>query len=104
MADSKIAIAATLVHEGVYVDNPNDAGHATNMGVTQADMPGQDMKLLTVDQAVAYYQQNYWKPLYSQIQDQFLGSKIFDMGVLFGVGTAIKILQGIFAIHGVVAD
>jgi lysozyme family protein len=104
MADSKIAITATLVHEGGYVDNPNDAGHATNMGITQADMPGQNMKLLTADQAIAYYQQNYWKLLYTEIQDQFVASKLFDMGVLFGVGTAVKILQQIFSVHGVIAD
>jgi lysozyme family protein len=93
MADPKIAIAATLIHEGGYVNNPADPGGATNMGVTQADMPGQDMKTLTVGQATEYYLQHYWKPLYSQIESQMIASKLFDMGVLFGVGTAVKQLQ-----------
>jgi lysozyme family protein len=91
MANSKIAIAATLIHEGGYVNNPNDAGHATNMGITQADMPNQDMKTLTVEQATDYYQEHYWKPLYGEINDQFVANKIFDMHVLFGVGSPTKV-------------
>lgn len=93
MADLKIAIALTLVHEGGYVNNPADPGGATNMGITQADMPGQNMKELTQDQAVAYYSEHFWKPLYSQIQNQPVANKLFDLGVLFGVGTAVGILQ-----------
>src|SRR6202795_2937688 len=104
MADSKIAINLTLVHEGGYVDNPADSGGPTNMGITQKDLPGQDMKTLTVEQATDYYQQNYWKPLYGEINDQFVANKIFDLGVLFGVGTAVKVMQNIFSVHGVVAD
>jgi lysozyme family protein len=98
MADSTIAIAATLVHEGGYVNNPADPGGATNMGITQADMPGQDMRALTVAQATTYYLAHYWKSLYSQIVDQSIASKLFDMGVLFGVGTAVKCLQGVLCV------
>jgi len=93
MADPNIAIALTLQHEGGYVDDPADPGGATNMGVTQADMPGVNMRDLTPAQAIAYYEENYWKPLYSQISDQLVANKLFDMGVLDGVGTAVRILQ-----------
>jgi lysozyme family protein len=93
MADPKIAIALTLVHEGGYVNNPNDPGGVTNMGITQADMPGQDMRALTVEQAENYYVQSYWKPFYSQIESQSIASKLFDLGVLFGVRTAIEAIQ-----------
>jgi lysozyme family protein len=93
MSDPKIAIGLTLQHEGGYVNNPNDSGGETNMGITQKDMPGQDMKTLTVEQATAYYLENYWKLFYSQIFDQNIASKLFDSGVLFGVGTAVKVLQ-----------
>jgi lysozyme family protein len=71
------------------------------MGITQKDMPGQDMQKLTVEQAVAYYLENYWKPLYSQIVDQPLADKLFDLGVLFGVGTTVKVLQ---IVLGLTAD
>jgi lysozyme family protein len=104
MADFKISVNKTLIHEGGYTNNLNDSGGPTNMGVTQADMPGVDIQTLTPAQAIEYYQQNYWKPLFSQINDQFVADKIFDMSVLFGVGTAVKIMQTIFSIPGVVTD
>jgi lysozyme family protein len=91
--DTRLAIQKTLIHEGGFSDNSADPGRATNMGITQADMPGQNMRELTVDQAVAYYEEHYVKPLYAQITDQAVGEKIFDLGVLFGVGTAVSILQ-----------
>jgi lysozyme family protein len=104
MSDPLISIHKTLVHEGGYSDNSADSGGPTNMGVTQADLPGTPIKDLTVEQATQYYLQNYVKPLYAQISDQFILDKLVDMGILLGVGTATKILQGIFAVHGVVAD
>jgi len=104
MADFKQAVRLTLQHEGGFSDSPNDPGGATNMGITQADMPGQDMRALTVEQATQYYDQHYWKSLYSQIISQLVANKLFDMGVLFGVGTAVKVMQSIFDRHGVVVD
>ena len=93
MSQFSIAIALTLEHEGGYVDNPADPGGPTNMGVTQADMPGVDIKDLTVAQAEAFYKQNYWNPLYDQIADQSVANKIFDMGVLCGVHEAVQYAQ-----------
>ena len=88
MADPLISIHKTLVHEGGYVDNPADSGGPTNMGITQADVPTIPIKDLTVDQAIEIYKERYWKQYYSQIFDQFIADKLFDSGVLFGVGTA----------------
>ena len=93
MADFKQAVQKTLIHEGGYVNNPADPGGATKYGITQADRPDVDIKTITPEQATAYYTEHYWKPLYSQITDQLLGEKLFDMGVLFGVKTAVKMLQ-----------
>lgn len=99
MADPKIAIAITLQHEGGYDNDPNDPGGATNMGIEQRDLPNIPIQTLTVAQAVAYYLENYWKPLYSDIVSQEVASKLFDMGVLFGVGTAVKAIQTALEIH-----
>jgi lysozyme family protein len=88
-----LAIQKTLKHEGGFVNNPNDKGGPTKYGIIQADMPGRNMADVTADEAIAYYKEHYVKELYSQIQNQELGEKIFDMGVLFGVGTAVKLLQ-----------
>lgn len=93
MADFKTAVQKTLVHEGGYVNNPHDAGGPTKYGITQADLPGVSIKDITSDDATAYYQEHYWKILYAQITSQGLAEKLFDMGVLFGVGTAVKMLQ-----------
>lgn len=93
MSDFNIAVQKTLVHEGGFVDDPVDPGGATKYGITQADMPGVSIKDITPEQATAYYSERYWKPLYSQITSQDIADKIFDMGVLFGVGEAILLLQ-----------
>jgi len=107
MANATIAILITLdaAHEGGYQNNPKDRANwtggqvgvgtliGTNGGITALDMPGVDIKNLTTDQKVTYYLEHYWKALYSEINSQSLANKIFDMGVLFGVGTAIRNLQ-----------
>ena len=104
MADAKISIAKTLVNEGGYVDNPNDSGGPTKYGITQRDLPGEDIEKFTPERATAYYLENYWKALYSQIDSQAVADKIFDMGVLFGVGTAIKLLQNVLALVPIDGD
>ena len=93
MADFLQAVNITLVREGGYVDNPADPGGATNFGITQADMPGQDMRKVTVPMAIEHYREHYWKPLYNSITNQPICNKLFDAGVLLGIGTAVKILQ-----------
>jgi lysozyme family protein len=94
----EIAIALTLTHEGGFTDNSADPGHATKYGITQADMPGADIATITPQQATLYYLENYWKGLYSSIASQPVANKLFDCGVLFGVGTAVKVLQGVLGI------
>lgn len=120
MADAKIAIQKTLVHEGGYQNNVHDWANwrggkgvmeqylitknpallanlvGTKYGITAQDMPNLDaagMQALTPEEATEFYQDRYWKQYYSQIDDQELAEKLFDMGVLFGVGTAVKLLQ-----------
>jgi lysozyme family protein len=112
MADGTIAIMITLddAHEGGFQDNPNDRANwtsgkvgvgelvGTNGGITALDMPGADIRNLTTEQKVTYYLEHYWKPFYGQIISQIAANKLFDLGVLFGVGTAVKILQGVIGV------
>lgn len=109
MADFTLAFQKTLKHEGGYQNDPLDHGnwyegvnYGTKYGVTMADCvaylqadPNDHsfVKNLTPDQAATCYKAGYWKDLYSQIASQPLAEKLFDMGVLFGVGTAVKLLQ-----------
>lgn len=107
MSDARTAILITidLAHEGGFQANPKDRANwtsgqvgvgtlvGTKYGITTLDMPGVDIETITPDQAVAYYTEHYWKPLYSEIVSQPIANKLFDLGVLFGVGTAVKNLQ-----------
>jgi lysozyme family protein len=112
MASFFIAVAITLddAHEGGFQKNPHDRANwtggqvgvgtlvGTKYGITTLDMPGVDIANLTTDQASTYYSAHYWKQGYSQIADQLVANKLFDMGVLFGVGTAVKVLQTVLGV------
>ncbi len=93
MADFEQAVRVTLQHEGGYVNNPADPGGATNMGIEQRDVPNIPIRDLTVSDAENYYLETYWKKGYSDILSQTVATKLFDLGVLFGVGTAVRDLQ-----------
>ena len=107
MSDFFKAISITLQHEGGFNDDPADPGGATNHGITQKDLDATrgiypdfpaNVRDLTSDQAAYWYEttsepERFNNPLYWQIQDQALAAKVFDMGVLFGVGEAVKLLQ-----------
>jgi lysozyme family protein len=93
MAQFAEAVNHTLGFEGGYTNNPDDPGGATKYGIEQRDMPDVNIRDITPDQAVQYYSEHYWKPLYSQITSQLVANKLFDAGVNIGVGTAVKLLQ-----------
>ena len=95
MANSQIAIALTIQNEGGFTDNAADPGGATKYGITQKDMPGVNIADITPAQATAYYMENFWKIHYSEIENQLVANKLFDMGVLFGISTVVQLLQGI---------
>jgi lysozyme family protein len=113
VSDARTAIAITLdpAHEGGFQSNPKDRANwtggqvgvgtlvGTKYGITALDMPGVAIKDLTVEQATAYYLEHYWKALYSQISSQSIANKLFDLGVLFGVGTAVKNLQTVLDLN-----
>lgn len=107
MADFQTAVNLTLQHEGGYVNDPNDAGKATNMGITAADADAAglgDVRNLTVAQATAYYAARFWPTIYSEIESQLVANKLFDLGVLFGTGEAIILLQQCLNHFNVVVD
>lgn len=108
--DIKTAIQKTLAHEGGFQANPDDHANwtggkigvgelvGTKFGITAVDLPGVSIKDLTEDQAIAYYQEHYVKSGYAQIESQFIGEKLFDLGVLFGVRVATGVLQAVLGI------
>jgi lysozyme family protein len=107
MADFRTAVNITMDanHEGGYQCLRGDKGNwtggevgvgelkGTKYGISAREFPNEDIVNLTMDRAAELYREGYWKPLYSQINDQQLANKLFDLGVLFGVNTAVKMLQ-----------
>lgn len=105
------AVVQTLEHEGGFVDHSSDPGGATNWGVSlralrslegaslgdwdfdgDGDIDADDLKLMTVDQAVDFYRKYFWYPELDKLP-QALACKVFDIGVNTGVRQAARILQ-----------
>lgn len=90
-------------HEGGYTDDPNDPGNwtggrvgigelkGTKFGIAANTYPHLDIRNLTLEQAKAIYQADFWnllKAAHSAIKFQ-----LFDAAVNHGYGNAIRILQ-----------
>lgn len=109
MANFNFAVIITLRpdHEGGYQCIPTDKGNWTgghvgmgelkgsNHGISAAQFPDLDIKNMTMQQAIDIYQKEYWNPLYDKIEDQNFANKLFDVGVMSGVGTAVSLFQGL---------
>ena len=88
--------------EGGYVNDPDDKGHGTNFGVTQAvydayraekNLPKQDVKIISNEEVSDIYLTEYWNPSHAGSAQHPLDTVIFDCSVNSGVGRAIKTLQ-----------
>lgn len=99
----KWALDYVLRNEGGFVDDPADAGGATNMGVTLETLreawgiPGatvDDIRNLSVDDASPIYETRYWRPLnLGDLKQPAIATAILDAGVLFGVSESAKTAQ-----------
>jgi len=87
----------TLVNEGGFVNDPDDAGGATRWGITINSLAAWrghpveaiDVRNLSVDEAKEIYYGRYWAPLRCHRMKQLpVAMAIFDVAVLFGLGTA----------------
>jgi lysozyme family protein len=87
------AILHSLKWEGGYVNDPSDSGGETKYGISKKSFPDVDIKNLTLDEAKNIYLKNYWNPLYTQIKDESLAIKLFDLGINLGVAKAVILLQ-----------
>lgn len=94
MAEFLPAIEYVLLNEGGYCDNPNDPGGATNFGILQRDWPEVQIASITRDQAIGWYEPNYWNKVpYSQLSSQEVATKLFDMHVNCGLSATVMIAQ-----------
>ena len=116
MAVFEKAFAKTVAAEGGYVNNPNDRGGETYMGITRKNYPKLKMwatidKLknilskrdlnskLSKDEDIQkevkeVYKKNYWTPLkLDLINSQRVANEFFDISVNCGTKAAIKSMQ-----------
>jgi lysozyme family protein len=97
-----VCVAWILTREGGFVDNPNDAGKATNMGITAAVLAAwrgapvttDDVRGLTVAEATQIYRANYWNKMQCAALPAGVDLSILDPGVMSGPSRGIKFLQG----------
>lgn len=116
MANFSQFFPTLLKHEGGFVNDPNDKGGATNLGVTFAvwlkngydkdgdgDIDVNDLKKITPVDAQFIAKKLYWdKVAGDQIKSQSVAEFIFDFAYNSGPAKAIKKTQE--AIPGLVAD
>lgn len=105
----KRAADHVLKVEGGYVDDPNDAGGATNWGISlrfvkqsgvdldidgDGDIDAEDMKALTKKQALKVYKAHFWDgKAYPKMKHAEVAIKCFDMAVNMGPKQANKLAQ-----------
>lgn len=88
------AVTVVLAHEGGYVNDPNDLGGETNFGISKRSYPNIDIKNLTREQAMKIYHRDWWaKHKYGEIENLDVATKVFDLSVNMGPGTAHRLLQ-----------
>lgn len=106
LARFQTCLPRILRSEGGYVDDPQDPGGATNLGVTLAtarafklDMDGDgdvdkaDVRALNPAAVAPVYHRGYWLASSADICGTGLDYIVFDCAVNQGVGRAVRWLQ-----------
>jgi len=97
----KECLDLVLKSEGGWVNNPNDPGGETNLGVTKrvweeyVGHPVESLKKLTKEDVAPLYELKYWRPCYGEVLPRGLDFVIFSMAVNAGPGRAIKLFQSV---------
>ena len=88
------AVEVVLNHEGGYVNDPRDPGGETKYGISKRSYPDLNIANLTRGDAIAIYYRDWWQRYgYNRLQDDAIATKVFDMAVNMGPGTAHRLLQ-----------
>lgn len=94
-------LAMLLEHEGGYVNNVNDRGGMTNLGVTKRvyddwigrESTEQEMRDLTPDDVAPIYKKNYWDRVKGDQLPSGVDWCAFDWAVNSGSGRPAKAIQ-----------
>jgi lysozyme family protein len=95
------ALAAVLVHEGGFVNNPKDPGGMTNLGCTKAvweehcghPVDEKTMRALTPNDVGPLYKRKYWDKVFGDDLPAGVDYVVFDAAINSGFGRAAKWLQ-----------
>ena len=86
-------IEVVLKHEGGLVDDKDDPGGLTNLGISQRAYPDEDIRGLTIDRAKEIYERDYWRKYHVGSLPNRIRHSYLDMCINMGGGRATKILQ-----------
>ena len=95
------SLAAVLVHEGGFVNNPKDPGGMTNLGCTKTTweehcghpVDEKTMRALTPNDVGPLYRQKYWNKVCGDDLPAGVDYVVFDAAINSGPGRAVKWLQ-----------
>ncbi len=118
MAEFNIAFQKMLIHEGSYVNDPDDSGGETYKGISRishsnwsgwsiidnhknkSGFPATlDKDVELQKQLEIFYRTNFWSPLNADhISNQAIADSIFDFSVNAGVITSVHLIQSIVGV------
>jgi lysozyme family protein len=107
MPDFDAALQFVLAREGGYVNDPDDPGGATNLGITQRvfdlwrdkhSNPRTSVRHITHMEAAGIYRKEYWEPVRGDELPAPIALSLFDFAVNAGVGRAVETLQEVLKV------
>lgn len=87
------AIEFVLKYEGGYVNDPDDPGGETNFGISKRAYPNLNIRILTLEEAIAIYRNDFWNPAKVSEMPPEIRLLVFDTAVNMGVGSTVRMLQ-----------
>ena len=91
------AVHFVLEQEGGLVDDPADPGGLTHFGIALAEHPhmtADQIRSLTVDEAIAIYHSEYWVPIEGDALPMGIDFAALDCAVNQGVRGCVQFMQG----------
>jgi lysozyme family protein len=89
----QIALDKILKSEGGYVNDPNDPGGETNLGISKRAYPNVDIAALTPETVAPLYKRDYWDKIDGDNLPSPLNYVALDCAVNQGVGEAAILMR-----------